>query len=326
MSPKPFRFAVQSFNAESGGQWAEFARTAEGNGYSTLFTCDHYFGPGEIATESSHAPVGLAPMMAMAMAAAATTTLKVGCRVFAADYHNPVVLAKEIATLDLLSDGRVETGIGAGWIHAEYDGLGIEWRSPGARIDKLRETIDLLQAHWSGEPIEEHGEYVNVSGFSGLPRPVNGRIPLMIGGGAPKVLALAGERADIVSLNFNNSAGKIGAASVSSSTADETAKKVEWVKAGAGDRFDDLELEIGAYFTAVVPTADAASAAADAVGARMGMSGDAIASHPHAFIGSIEQIIDLLQERRERYGISYVTVADRNATAFAPIVAALSGT
>jgi probable F420-dependent oxidoreductase len=319
---KSFRFAVQSFDASSRAEWVDRAKKTEDLGYSTLFTCDHYFGDGDIVKVSSHRPVGVAPMMAMATAAAVTTTLRVGCRVFAADYHHPVVLAKEIATLDMLSEGRVEPGIGAGWIHAEYDGLGIEWKSAGTRIEKLAETIDLLRAHWSCEPIKEAGNHVNVSGFAGLPRPVQSRIPLMIGGGAPKILRLAGAQADIVSLNFNNSSGTIGASSVTSSTAEETARKIGWIKEGAGDRFDDIEIEIGAYFTAVTDQRDAALAA---MGSRMGMSPEAMGDHPHALIGSVPEIIDTLEQRRAQYGISYVTVADRNIDEFAPVVSALAG-
>src|ERR1700739_4193777 len=117
--PRPFRFSLQAFEAESGRQWTDLARRAGGLWYSTLFTTDHYFGPGNIAEASGHRPVDVAPLTAMTAAAMATTRLRVGCRVFCVDYHHPVVLAKELATLDMLSGGRVEVGLGAGWVTAE---------------------------------------------------------------------------------------------------------------------------------------------------------------------------------------------------------------
>jgi probable F420-dependent oxidoreductase len=320
---RPFRFALQAFEAASATDWTETARRAEALGYCTLFTTDHHFGPGDIVATSGHRPVDVAPISAMTMAAAVTTTLRVGCRVFCVDYHHPVVLAKELATVDLLSGGRLEAAIGAGWVQAEYDGLGIPMDRPGVRIARLAETVDLLRAHWSGEPIEIDGTYVHATGFSGRPLPVQSPIPIMIGGGSPKVLALAGRLADVVSLNFDNSAGKLGPNSVASATDEQTQDKLRWVRDGAGERFDDLELEIGAYFVSV--TDDPAGAAA-AIGARFGVDGAAIAAHPHALIGTVDSICDTLRERRDRLGISYVTVAQRNADDLAHVVARLAGT
>ena len=141
---RPFRFSVQAFEAESGPQWTGLARRAEDLGYSTLFTTDHYFGPGDISDASGHRPVDVAPLTGMMAAAMATTELRVGCRVFCVDYHHPVVLAKELATMDMLSQGRVEAGLGAGWVSAEYEGLGIAMDRPGVRIERLAETVELL--------------------------------------------------------------------------------------------------------------------------------------------------------------------------------------
>lgn len=323
MKNLPFRFGVQAFDAASAAEWFETVRRSEDLGYSTLFSSDHYFGPGAISEATGHRPVAMAPITAIAMAAAKTTTLKVGCRVFACDFHHPVVLAKEMATLDLLSDGRLEVGLGAGWVRDEYDGLGIAMERPGLRIQKLGEFVEVIRAHWSGEDIDVQGEHVSVSGFAGLPMPKNpGGPPIMIGGGAPKILGMAGKLADIVSLNFNNASGKLGSASILSSGADETAEKIGWVRDGAGSRFDELELEIGAYFVAV---GDDASSQLDAMAQRFGVPSTEFAAHPHALFGSVDQVCELLAERRERYGISYVTVAERYLDDFAPVVAALSG-
>jgi probable F420-dependent oxidoreductase len=299
-------------------------RRTEELGYSTLFSSDHYFGPGRISEATGHRPVDMAPLTSIALAAAATTTLRVGCRVFACDFHHPVVLGKETATLDLLSGGRLEVGLGAGWVREEYEGLGMAMDPPGTRIARVGEYVEVLRAMWSGEQLDVHGDHVHVTGFAALPRPAQQPgPPIMIGGGAPRILRLAGRLADIVSINFDNSSGRLGGASVASSGADQTGEKIEWVKAGAGERFDDLELEIGAYFVAV---GAGASAQLEAMAERFSVSPDEFATHPHALFGTVEQICDTLIARRERYGISYVTVAQRHLDEFAPVVAALSGT
>ena len=226
----------------------------------------------------------------------ATTRLRVGCRVFCVDYHNPVVLAKETATLDMLSEGRVEVGLGAGWVAAEYEGLGIAMDRPGVRIERLAEAVEVLKAHWAGEPLDITRTYVRASGFAGRPRPVQQpHPPIFIGGGAPRVLQLAGRLADIVSINFNNAAGKLGAGSVASSTRDATVEKIGWIQEGAGDRFGDLELEIAAYFIAI--SDDPADAVA-AMAQRFGVTPEVLAEHPHALIGSVPEICDKLERRR----------------------------
>jgi alkanesulfonate monooxygenase SsuD/methylene tetrahydromethanopterin reductase-like flavin-dependent oxidoreductase (luciferase family) len=159
-------------------------------------------------------------------------------------------------------------------------------------------------------------------GVEGLPTTVQRpHPPIMIGGGSKRVLSLAGREAQIVSFNFDNSSGKIGPG-VPTSDADATDQKVAWVRDAAGDRFDSLELEIGAYFTFVT---DQGQATAEAMAPRMGLTVDQMLDHPHALIGSVDTICDELERRRERYGISYVTVGDTAADAFAPVVARLAG-
>jgi probable F420-dependent oxidoreductase len=323
-SVRPFRFAAQAFEAKSGKEWSDIARRTEDLGYSTLFTTDHYFGPGPISESSGHRPVDVAPIAAMTAAAAVTTGLRVGCRVFNVDLHQPVVLAKELATLDMLSEGRLEVGLGAGWVVAEYEGLGVPMDRPSVRIARLGEVVELMKVHWSGRDVAVDGKYVHAHGFAGLPLPVQQpHPPIFIGGGRERILTLAGRLADIVSFNFDNSAGRLGAASVASSGASETAQKLEWVRAGAGDRFVQIELEIGAYFVAVD---DDPSAMIAAMASRFGVSDEEFASHPHALLGSVDTICETLQERREQYGFSYITVPQRNLDDFAPVVARLSGT
>lgn len=324
MNLRPFRFSVQAFEATSAKQWVDVARQSEDLGYSTLFTTDHYFGPGEISATSGHRPVDVAPLTAMMAAAAATERLRVGCRVSCVDYHNPVVLAKELATIDLLSEGRLEAGLGAGWIGAEYDGLGIPMDSAGVRIERLAEVVSLLKAHWTGEEVDLDGRYVHAHGFAGRPIPVQKpHPPIFIGGGSPRILRLAGRLADIVSLNFNNAAGKLGADSVTSATLSATREKIEWVRAGAGERFDDIELEVAAYFVAIQ---DDPTDAVQAMASRFGVTPEELTEHPHALLGSVDDVCDRLVQRREELGVSYVNVAQRSMLTFAPVVARLAGT
>ena len=320
---RPFRFSVQAFEAESASQWTDTARRAEDLGYSTLFTTDHYFGPGDIVEASGHRPVDVAPLTAMTAAAMATSTLRVGCRVFCADYHNPVVLAKELATLDMMSGGRVEAGLGAGWVAAEYEGLGIPMDRAGIRIERLAEVVGVLKAHWSGKPLDVHGAHVHASGFAGRPLPVQQpHPPIFIGGGAPRILRLAGRLADIVSINFNNAAGKLGAGSVASSSREATEQKLGWIRDGAGERFSSIELETAAYFIAI---GDDTTEAVAAMARRFGVSPDVLVQHPHALIGSVGQVCEKLERQRDELGISYVNVAQRSMEAFAPVVARLAG-
>jgi probable F420-dependent oxidoreductase len=320
--PRPFRFAVQSFSAPSAAVWRDRARQAEALGYSALHLADHLIGPGPALAATHHPVQELAAVPAMAMAAEATRSLRIGCRVFCQDYRHPVVLAKEAATLDLLSDGRLELGLGAGWMGREYEALGLRFDPAPVRIERLAETVAIVKAHLRGETLAFSGRHHRVSGFAGVPRPVQDPLPLMLGGGGRRVLSLAAREADIVSLNFNNRAGVIGPDGARLSTAAETARKVGWVREAAGARFERLELEIGAYFTFVGPQG---AAAADGLGPALGLSREEMLDHPHALFGEVDAVCERLVARRERFGIHYVTVPDTALGAFAPVVAKLAG-
>ena len=320
---RPFRFAVQAFDASSAAAWRETARRAEANGYSALHLADHFLGPGPALEQTNHPLQTLAAVPAMAMAAEATERLRVGCRVFCIDYRLPVVLAKEAATLDLLSDGRLELGLGAGWLASEYQAAGIAFDRPGVRIERLGEVVRAVKAFCGGEPLDLDGPHLRWSGFSGVPRPVQRPWPpIMIGGGGRRVLELAGREADIVSLNFNNRSGVLGPEGVRSSTSERTAEKLRWVRDAARDRAPELEFEIGAYFTFVT---EQPGSIIDGLAGAFGLSPDELRAHPHGLFGTPDQIAEELERRRELYGISYVTVADEVAEAFAPVVARLSG-
>jgi probable F420-dependent oxidoreductase len=322
-SQRPFRFGVQSFSATSAADWRDKARRAEELGYAVFSLADHFIGPGPAQERTNHPPQELAAVPAIAVAAEATTRLRVGCRVFCIDYHHPVMLAKEAATLDLLSEGRVEIGLGAGWLAGEYAAANIPFERAGLRISRLGETVALMKALMADGQVSFEGEHYRVEGFEGRPKPVQRpHPPIMIGGGGERVLSLAGRQADIVSFNFNNRSGMIGPDGVQSSTAERTAQKVEWVRKAAGERFAELELEIGAYFTAV---GDHAQAMATGMAGVFGLEVEAMQEHPHALFGTVDSICDTLLQRRGLYGISYVTVNDINMQEFAPVVAKLAG-
>lgn len=326
MTARPFRFGVQSYSASSATDWLDQARRAEDLGYSVFHTADHHIGPGPALDATNHGVQDFAAVPAIAAAAAATTSIHVGCRVFCTDYRNPVVFAKELATLDVLSNGRLEIGLGCGWLANEYEAIGIEFDPPGRRIDRMVETLAVIRAHFGDGMVDVQGEYVHAVGFEGVPKPARpGGPPIMIGGGSPRILGIAGRDADIVSLNFDNRSGRLGPESVRSGAADGTLQKIEWVRAGAGDRFDDIEFEIAAYFTAINDDAAAADQAAAGIAERFGVEPELLADHPHALVGSVDQICDRLVERREQLGISFVTVSDRASAAFAPVVARLTG-
>ncbi len=323
---RPFRFALQAFDATSGREWRELARRTEDLGYSALHLADHVIGSGPQIAKTNHPVQQLAAVPAIVTAAEVTSTLKVGCRVFCVDYQHPVVLVKQAATIDMFSEGRLEFGLGAGWLAGEYEAMGIPLEAPGARITRLSQVIDLARHLLdTDEQVDQTitlagGLETHIHGFAGAPRPVQRRVPIMVGGGSKRVLQIAARKADIVSFNFDNSSGMIGPKGVGSSTADKTAEKVAWVREAAGDNLP--ELEIGAYFTVVT---DHVAAAAGGLGQMFGLTAEEVLVHPHALVGSVDAICDELERRREVYGFSYVTVSGRNVDDFAPVVARLSG-
>ncbi len=318
---KSFRFGVQSFNADSGADWAAKARKAESLGYSAFHLADHIIGPGPALEATNHPVQGLAAIPAMAYAAAVTEKIHIGCRVFCIDYHNPVVLAKSAMTIDHLSGGRLEFGLGAGWLKGEYEAIGLPFESAGRRINRLADVIEGIKAFRAEGPANVSNGTLNWRDFEGLPKPLSGP-PLMIGGGAPKILRLAGREADIVSLNFNNRSGMIGPDGVQASSEAETRKKIGWVREGAGDRFDDLTIEIGAYFTFVM---DDPAPVLGNFAQMFGFSEADMRAHPHALFGSVDTVCEELIRRRELHGISYITVGEDAMEPFAPVVARLAG-
>ena len=300
-------------HAASANDFREKARQAEALGYSTLFVPDHFV---------DHP---LAPMPAMATAAAVTGTLRVGSLVLGNDYKHPVVLAREAATLDLLSDGRLELGLGAGWMTADYEKAGLQLDRPGVRIDRLEESVAIVKGLMADGPFTFHGKHYTVTDLDGQPKPVQQpHPPFIIGGGGPKILTLAAREADIVGINANLRGGvAISEDAARSMTGAATDEKIARLRAAAGARFEELEIQSFVGFTNF--TDDRRSLAEMMAGA-FGVSPDEALETPVVLAGTLEQMIDDLLARRERWHMSYVVVGIDVMEQFAPAVAKLAGT
>jgi probable F420-dependent oxidoreductase len=261
---------------------------------------------------------------ALVAAADATSTLKVGALVFDNDYRHPLILAKEAATLDLLSDGRLELGLGAGWMRSDYEESGIAYDPPGVRVDRFEEGVAIITGLLESEdPFSFAGKHYNVTGHKGTPRPVQKpRPPLIIGGGGRRVLGIAARHAEIVSINVDLRAGTAGPESAANATPDATREKIGWVREAAGDRFDEIELNTLIGFVMVT---DDRQSIIDAMAPALGID-PADAGHiPLALIGTLDQMAEELEWRREEYGISYFSVESDAWEAMAPVVARLAG-
>jgi probable F420-dependent oxidoreductase len=309
--PHKFRFGVQTSKAPSGDAWREKARKIEDLGYSTLFVPDHFDDQ-------------FTPTPALMAAAEATTTLRVGGMVFDNDYRHPLVFAKEAATMDVLSNGRYELGIGAGWMQTDYEAAGMTYDRPGVRIGRLEEALTIIKGLFAEGPLSFSGKHYTIKEHNGLPKPVQQpHPPILVGGGGKRVLSLAARVADIIGVNFNLAPGRVNAEVMNTGDATSTAEKIGWIRDAAGNRFDDLELNV-TVFVAIVNDDQAAMVARVAPG--FGMSPEEVLQSPHALIGSVGQIADALQERREKFGFSYIVFSGDGFEALAPVVKKLAGT
>jgi len=277
-----------------------------------------------VLTLADHLDDQVAPIAGLMAAADATTTLRVGSLVFANDYRHPVVLAKEAATIDVLSGGRLEFGIGAGWMTEDYHGAGITMDRPGVRIARLEEALSIITRLWADGPVDHTGEHYRIDSLEGLPKPAQApRPPIVIGGGGPKVLAVAGRWADIVGLNPSLPAGVIDARAGASATEAATRAKLEVLRDAAGARFDQIELQTRIHLAIV---SDERDVMFDLFAEGFGMSADEARRSPHALCGTVEQIVDDLVERRETLGISTIGLSASSLDDMAPVIARLAGT
>ena len=304
-----FRFGVQVSKETSAKGWAELARRTEAAGYEVLTMPDHF-------TDQ------LAPVPALMAAASATTTLRVGALVFDNDYKHPVVLAKELATIDLLSEGRLDIGLGAGWMISDYEEAGMPYDSPKVRIDRFIEGVAVIRGAMAEGAFSFSGDHYTITNYNGQPKPIQARPPLLIGGGGKRVLSYAAREADIIGINGTLTAGVVGPEALSTMTAESVDEKVAIVAAAGAHRLNDIEMNIRTFFVKV--TNDRA-ATVEGISSMFGVSKDMIDASPFALIGSVEECIEQLLERRERWGFSYTIVGAENIDECAPIVAALRG-
>jgi probable F420-dependent oxidoreductase len=279
-------------------------------GYSGLYLPDHFDEqPGLIA--------------ALMSAADATTTLRVGSLVFDNDYRHPWVLAKEAATLDLLSDGRLDLGLGAGWLVADYQKAGIPYDSAGTRIERLEEALKVIKGFFTGKPFTFSGKHYSIKDGEGSPSPVQKpHPPILLGGGGRRMLGLAAREAEIVHINYNLNEGRINPKLVRTGMAEATGEKVRWIKEAAGERFDSIELGFTVFFANIT---DDRESIASAMAPSMGFEPRDVLDMPHFLIGTMEQIEQDLRDRRERYGFSDVILPGSSADDLAPIVERLAG-
>jgi len=306
----PFRFAVQSSRTATLADWRRLAHRVEDTGYSTLYIPDHlgdHFGP----------------LVALTVAAEATTRLRVGSLVFDNDYRHPVVLAKEIATLDLASEGRLEFGLGAGWLTTDYDESGIALDPAAVRVARMVEGLAIMRSLWSQERTTFAGSYYTVTEAQGLPRPYSRpHPPIVIGGGSRRILSIAAREADIVGINPDLRSGHIGAEVVATVGPERFDERLGWVRDAAGDRFERLELQVLTYLVMVAPNR---AELIERLAPGLGAAPEVAAETPIALIGTVEEICDQLRARRERWGFNYIVVHQAELDLFAPVVERLAG-
>ncbi|MBV25732.1 MAG: luciferase [Gemmatimonadetes bacterium] len=309
----PFRFGVQFSKSASGDDYRDTVRRIEDLGYSTVFCPDHFDDQW-------------APTVALTVAAEATTELRVATLVYDVDYRHPVVLAKEIATLDLVSNGRVEFGIGAGWMSDDYDMAGIPFDKAGIRIDRMVEAIDVVRGLWSGQPLNFQGEHYVVRDMTGAPSPCRpGGPPIIVGGGGKRVLTEAARRADIVGLNASLRSGSVGPETALSALGERFLERRNWVEKAAGDRFPHIELQMNTFMVAVTATTSEADEMFEGMAPMFGITPEQARTIPMVLAGTVEDICDQLHRHRELYGTSYWVIHDGEIDAMAPVVERMRG-
>ncbi|MCU1362467.1 MAG: hypothetical protein JWM55_295 [Acidimicrobiaceae bacterium] len=279
---------------------------AEELGYATLYVEDHIdsqFGP----------------LVAATVAAESTATLNIGTLVLNNDLRNPVVLAQEIATLGLAAEGRIEFGLGAGWLRSDYESTGVDYDSPGARVSRLAESLTIMKSLWIHGVADFEGEHYVVRGAHCDPRP-DVAPKVIVGGGSRRILSLAAQEADIVNVSRKMSSGTTGDDLSRGTTADHFDDCLGWIREAAGDRFESLELQIAPFAVMVVSSSRIAVRGATMLGFRQ----EGALDLPILLIGTEEELCERLLERRERWGFSNVVVPGESMEAFAPIVARLA--
>jgi probable F420-dependent oxidoreductase len=322
MQERPIRFGFTGGVSSKRVKLLDSARLVEALGYSTFGLADHFVRP-------------FAPLIAGQAVADATTTLRITQTVLAQDFREPAVLAKELATLDVLSEGRLQVGLGAGWLRQEYEDAGLQFRSASVRIERLEEMAIILKGLFSGEPFSFDGEHYQINDMTGTPTPEQRPgPPIMIGGGGKKLLSVAARQADIVQLMPSN---RNGSTSIDPSqfAASAIEEKIGWVRDAAGSRFEDIELSAQLIECAVTdrPTeylSDLATRISSVIermgGGKIDLAGDDLRTSPIVAVGSLDEVCEKLLETRRRFGISYFAAPiDARPDVLAPVIDQLAG-
>jgi probable F420-dependent oxidoreductase len=298
---------VQLTSAGTADEWRSLCRRAESLGYAGISISDHFNAQ-------------LAPIPALAAAAVCTERVRLGFNVLANDFRHPAMLAKELATIDVLSAGRLVAGIGAGWMTNDYHSTGIPLDRPGVRIERLTEAVTILRGLWSEGPFTFDGAHYRIRALDGLPKPVQRLPPVLIGGGAPRVLGLAGKMADIVGIALDNRAGAVGTQTWQSARIATTHEKLSWIADGARGRATPPKVSLRVLHVAV--TDDRARAAAE-FAASAGLDQTEALASPHTLIGTVDEIVADLRARQRSLGVSDYVVSQSALDVLAPILAAL---
>lgn len=309
---RPFRFGVTISSATSRRDWVEKARRVEALGYSMLTVPDHF-------------PDRLANVPALMAAAGATESLRLASWVFSNDFRHPALMYKETATLDLLSDGRFELGIGAGWLKAEYEMTGIPFDPPGIRVARMEEAVRIVKGLAAKGPLDFAGKYYHIAGLEGAPKPVQQpHPPLYIGGGGRRLLSYAAREADIV--GFGAKALPNGGLDVLDIKAEAVRRKVEWVQEASITASRTPERNVLIFVLEV--TDDRWAAGRRHAEELPGLTAEDVLESPHVLIGTPGQMVEDLERRRNDYGFSYVVLnsaVEEQIDVFAPIVERLTG-
>jgi probable F420-dependent oxidoreductase len=304
-------FTAQLLATPTAATWRALCREIEQLGYAGISVSDHFGAQ-------------FAPVVAMAAAASVTERVTLGFNVLANDFRHPAMLAKELATLDVLSDGRVLAGLGAGWMHADYADTGLVFDKASVRIDRLVEAVTVLRGLWRGEPFSFTGEHYRIDGLVNRPLPVQqGGPPLLLGGGAKRMLTTAGALADVVGIALDNRSGVSGAPAASaSSTAASTLDKLGWIRAGAsaaGRAVPPISVRV-----LTVQITDDRRRAATELGRPLGLDATELLDSPHALVGTVAQIVDDLRDRHARFGFDRYVISQTAVHDLAPVVATLA--
>jgi probable F420-dependent oxidoreductase len=311
-TPMSFRFSLQAVQAGSRREWIELVKRTDGAGFDMLVTADHLDGC-------------LSPFSPLATAAEVSDRLRLGVLVLNNDFYSPSVLAREAATLDLLSDGRVEIGLGAGHAKPEYDRAGITFDSAPTRVDRLEEAVVILRRLFDREVVTFSGRHYRLVEERCDPAPLQAHLPLLVGGGGRRVLGIGARHADAVGFT---GLGRILADGQhhdpNGFRPQRVDQAVDWIRSEAGSRIRSLELQ--ALVQKVVVTDNARGVAADiAQKALPSLSADDVLTTPYLMIGSAPELIERLLGQRERWGFTHYTLRRDALSQIEPVVAALVG-